>query len=165
MALTIPVLCVLSTQIELVPRITTSSKTGLEAGLFDLPALSALRTVDEHFDPGMDDAERDVLYAGWKRAVGAVMAWANETPGRVQCRCFLCLPAVDSYNAFNIPAYTVTVITDTTHLLSNNNRVRAITCVWQPTPPPLRLRKHSCLSFAQPDTSPFIEVLKYFGML
>ncbi len=50
---------------------------GLEVELFDLQTLSDLRTVDAHFDPGMDNSERDVLYAGWKRAVGAARAWAR----------------------------------------------------------------------------------------
>ncbi len=52
---------------------------GLEAELFDLQTLSDLRTVDPHFDPGMDEAEHDVLYTWWKRSVGAAVASEGVT--------------------------------------------------------------------------------------
>lgn len=36
------------------------------------------RTVDRIFEPNMDEKQREDLYKGWKRAVKATLAWAND---------------------------------------------------------------------------------------
>ncbi|WP_214626303.1 glycerol kinase GlpK [Paenibacillus agaridevorans] len=51
---------------------------GLAVGFWkDKTEIEALRQVDRLFEPAMDDARRQELYGGWKRAVAAAMAFSN----------------------------------------------------------------------------------------
>jgi glycerol kinase len=53
---------------------------GLAVGFWDSPTeLAGLRRVDRRFDPSMDPAKREVLLAGWKRAVERSRDWARPT--------------------------------------------------------------------------------------
>jgi glycerol kinase len=51
---------------------------GLAVGFWkDKTEIEALRQVDLLFEPAMDEARRQELYGGWKRAVAAAMAFSN----------------------------------------------------------------------------------------
>jgi glycerol kinase len=51
---------------------------GLAVGFWkDKSEIEALRQVDRLFEPAMDEARRQELYGGWKRAVAAAMAFSN----------------------------------------------------------------------------------------
>ncbi|GBG09280.1 glycerol kinase [Paenibacillus agaridevorans] len=51
---------------------------GLAVGFWkDKTEIEALRQVDRLFEPAMDEARRQELYGGWKRAVAAAMAFSN----------------------------------------------------------------------------------------
>ena len=51
---------------------------GLAVGYWsDLQEISAQWRADAEFSPAMVDAERDALYAGWKRAVGRAQGWVE----------------------------------------------------------------------------------------
>ena len=53
---------------------------GLAVGFWESATeLAALRRVDRRFDPSMDPGKRDVLVAGWKRAVERSRDWARPT--------------------------------------------------------------------------------------
>jgi glycerol kinase len=52
---------------------------GLAAGVWDRAALAARWEAEARFEPGMPEAEREALYAGWRRAVRAALAWAQDT--------------------------------------------------------------------------------------
>jgi glycerol kinase len=48
---------------------------GLAAGFWDRDALAAMRDVERRFEPAMPPARRAALYAGWRRAVAATLAF------------------------------------------------------------------------------------------
>jgi glycerol kinase len=54
---------------------------GLAAGVWDREALAGRWQAETRFEPGLPEAEREALYAGWQRAVRATLAWAHEAEG------------------------------------------------------------------------------------
>lgn len=54
---------------------------GLAVGFWSgLEEIRTLWKVDRVFEPGMDGGLREELYSGWKRAVRAALAWADDRP-------------------------------------------------------------------------------------
>ena len=65
------------------PRITETTAlgaaflAGLESGLMDLNSIRSTWQLERRFEPQMQSAEREQLYAGWKKAVERAKAWAE----------------------------------------------------------------------------------------
>lgn len=56
---------------------------GLEVGFWkDMDELKTLNAAGTRFEPQMNDAERDRLYAGWKNAVQATLAFMPQKDGK-----------------------------------------------------------------------------------
>ena len=51
---------------------------GLAAGVWDREALAQRWEAEARFEPTLPGAEREALYAGWRRAVRAALAWAHD---------------------------------------------------------------------------------------
>lgn len=51
---------------------------GLAAGVWSMDEIRSMRAVDRVFSPAMDDAERNMLYQSWKKAVDRTLGWARE---------------------------------------------------------------------------------------
>lgn len=51
---------------------------GMAIGLWKKEDILANKVIERHFIPKMDDARRNRLYAGWKKAVNRTMGWGNE---------------------------------------------------------------------------------------
>lgn len=52
--------------------------SGLTVGFWQsMDEISQIRKVKEDFQPSMDASQRDVLYAGWERAVKCAMSWSQ----------------------------------------------------------------------------------------
>jgi glycerol kinase len=48
---------------------------GLAVGFYELDAIARNRKIDHTFQPNMDEAKREALYAGWQKAVKRTMGW------------------------------------------------------------------------------------------
>lgn len=65
------------------PRITETTAlgaaflAGLEVGILDQNSIKKTWQLERRFEPQMDAATREKLYAGWKRAVERAKAWAE----------------------------------------------------------------------------------------
>ena len=54
---------------------------GLAVGVWKTPdELRQKRSIASRYEPRMSPDERDVLYAGWQRAVERSLGWASSTP-------------------------------------------------------------------------------------
>ena len=54
---------------------------GLAVGVWkDLDELRALRTLDQHYQPQMEEDTRRRLLQGWHKAVGRSLDWARPEP-------------------------------------------------------------------------------------
>jgi glycerol kinase len=65
------------------PKITETTAlgaaflAGLESGLMNLDSIRSTWQLERRFEPQMSSAEREKLYAGWKKAVERAKAWAE----------------------------------------------------------------------------------------
>jgi glycerol kinase len=65
------------------PRITETTAlgaaflAGLEVGILDQNSIKATWQLERRFEPQMESAQREKLYAGWKRAVERAKSWAE----------------------------------------------------------------------------------------
>ncbi len=65
------------------PKITETTAlgaaflAGLESGLMNLDSIRSTWQLEHRFEPQMNAAERERLYAGWKKAVERAKAWAD----------------------------------------------------------------------------------------
>ena len=54
---------------------------GLGSGFWNEENLKGIQKIDRTFTPAIDDEDREILYRGWKNAVGRTMNWTKEING------------------------------------------------------------------------------------